>query len=92
MRSLEANLRLYLKELGASHLFELLQMLNADGKNDKFPFFCSFDNHNFTHVLNTNTTTNCAYRNKPTSHHVQNHLMKLHHQVLPKNRPIMTRN
>ena len=57
VRSLEANLRLYLKELGASHLFELLQMLNADGKNDKFPFFCSFDNHNVTNV-NTNSTTN----------------------------------
>ena len=39
MRSLEANLRLYLKELGASYLFELVRMRNADGKNDKFPFF-----------------------------------------------------
>ena len=43
VQSLEANLRLYLKELGASYMFELLQMRNADGKNDNFLFFCSFE-------------------------------------------------
>ena len=48
VRSLEANLRAYSKELGASCLFELVQMRNADAKNDKFPFFCSFEYHYFT--------------------------------------------
>ena len=38
MGLLEANLRVYLKELGASCMFELVQIANADAEHEHFPF------------------------------------------------------
>ena len=38
MGLLEANLRVYFKELGASCMFELVQIPNADAEHEHFPF------------------------------------------------------
>ena len=43
----EAILRLYCKELGASCLFESVQIPNAGAQHDNFPFFVRFTFHYF---------------------------------------------
>ena len=64
---LEANLRVYFKELGASCMFELVQIPNADAEHEHFPFFVRGNYHYFTNAAQTNTTNQCVNQPCPDS-------------------------